>query len=746
VALEKLGRRDTLRLLGVGGLALAVPGRAGLGLAQALAGEAEAGALRPLGLFVGVTPTGLVEIVAHRSEMGQGIKTALAAAVVEELKADWGRVRIRQADADPRLGSQNTDGSRSARRLMGPMRKAGAAAREILVAAAAARWGVPATDCEARDHAVHHGERSLGFGALAEAAARLPVPADPPLTDDAALRYVGPGVPSVDLVPMTTGAAVYGADVVREGMLTAVIARPPALGAAWTAYDREAALAVPGVVAVEELEVRDLPTGMQPVGGIAVLAEHTWAALRGREALAVAWEPGPHAGHGSGAYRAELERRVGEAARAVRTQGDVDAALEASGRRVEASYFVPYLSQAPMEPPAAVAEVGDGTAELWAPTQNPQGVQSVVGQALGLEPSAVTVHVTLLGGGFGRKSKSDFAAEAAILAQRSGRPVRVQWTREDDLRHGFYHSLSVQRLEAGLDDAGRVTAWLHRTAFPPIGATFSGARSASQGELGLGLLGLPYRIPNLRLENAEAEAHLRIGWMRAVCNVFHAFAIGSFVDELARAAGRDTVEMLRELLGEPAKLRAADLGLEELPNYGEDEGPYPVDTGRLRGVLDRVVEAFEWQRALPEGHGKGVAVHRSFVSYVAVALEVAVDEDRVRVERAHIAIDCGEVLDEDRVRAQLEGAVAFGLSLALESVIDVEDGAVTTGNFDRYPVRRMHGMPRELVTHVLESDEAPGGVGEPGVPPVAPALCNALFDATGRRVRALPVSRDGFRV
>lgn len=750
--LRTLQRREMLKMLGFGGLAVgAGGGLAGRSLADALSGGGRGDSPTSLGTFVAVDPSGQVHIIAHRSEMGQGIRTALAAVVAEEMEADWERVTVHQADGDLKYGSQDTDGSRSARRFYQPLREAGAAARLLLERAAAARWGVPAGQCRARAHEVHHepSKRRLAFGELAEAAGALPAPrrADLRLKDPSTFRYVGRGVPSVDLMAMTTGTAAFGADIRRPGMLTAVIARPPSIGASWTSYDKDAAMAVSGVREVVELPTIQMPTGFQPLGGVAVVADHTWASLKGRKALNVQWGRGPHSSYESAAYRQALEEAVTQPGKVHRAQGDFERAHAAAASKLQADYYMPHLAQAPMEPPAAVAEWKDGAVELWAPTQHPIAMRDEVAQALSIDKEKVTVHVTFLGGGFGRKSKPDFGVEAALLSRRMERPVRVQWTREDDLRHGFYHAVSAQRLEAGLDAEGRVVAFRHRTAQPTISATFApNQEHPNQIEKGMGLVENLFRIPHFQVESGAAVAHVRIGWMRAVANLYHCFAVGSFVDEIARRAERSPVEVYRELLlGDPAHLTAADLGVRQVWNYGESLSDFPFDTHRMVHVLEKVADEFGWSRPTPDGVGKGIAVWRSFVSYVAVALEVEVRHRRVVVRRAHIGIDCGKVLDEDRVRAQLEGSVAFGLSLALDGKIEMRDGATVQGNFDHYPIARISQVPRDLVTHIVDSPHRPAGVGEPGVPPVAPALTNAIYDAVGERIHALPLSDAGFR-
>jgi isoquinoline 1-oxidoreductase beta subunit len=396
-----------------------------------------------------------------------------------------------------------------------------------------------------------------------------------------------------------------------------------------------------------------------------------------------------------------------------------------------------------MEPPAAMARVGGGRAEVWASTQHPQAARAEVARVLGLDEANVTVHVTLLGGGFGRKSKADFPAEAAWLARELGRPVRVQWTRDDDLRHDYYNAVSAQRLRAGLDDRGAVTAWHHRTAFTPIRSTFvDGADTPVPDELQQGVLDLALAVPNVRAEACKAPAYARIGWYRSVYNIFHAFAIGSFVDELAAARGADPRDTWLDLIGPARQLGLADLGIAKLPNYGETLTRHPVDAGRLRRVIERVTDAARWSDRQRAGRALGLAAHRSFVSYCACVISVVPDAQRkLRVDEAWIAIDAGTVVNQDRVHAQMEGSVVMGISNALFGGVTMKGGAVEQSNFRDARIARMIHVPARIHTDVIASTAPAGGVGEPGVPPVAPAVANAIFALTGQRIREVPLAR-----
>lgn len=740
----KLSRRTVLK---------AIPVTAG-GLALGLFDVAEAaekialpqGAGLSPNVFVHVAPSGEVSIVCHRSEMGQGIRSTLPVLIADELGADMAKVRIVQGDGDPAYGDQNTDGSSSIRTIYEKMRGMGATTRTMLIAAAAQRWKVKPEACEARDHRVFHPKsgRSLGFGELAVDAAKLPIPKPETvrLRPEKELTRVFRPMPLLDGPDYVTGRAVFGADVKLPGMLTAVIARPPVVGGKVKSFDATAALKVPGVRKVIKLPEPKRPWAFQPLGGVAVVADHTWAAIRGREALQITWDHGENAIYDSQTFREALTASLQKPGTVHRKRGDVEAALAKAKKVHEATYHVPHLPHAPMEPPVAVARVEGGTCEVWAPTQNPQAVQKEVGRALGIPPEKVIAHVTLLGGGFGRKSKPDYCSEAALLARELGVPVRVQWTREDDFRHDYLNTVASTLLTAGLDEKGKVVAWRHRSAFPPIATLFGGGTVPDARALQQGVLDFPLSVPNVQAEGCEAKDHTRIGWLRAVNNIFQAFSIGSFIDELAALRGTDPRDTWFELLGPARKASLEELGIEALPNYGQPLAQHPVDVGRLRGVIDRVTRMARWEQRKKDGRALGLAAHRSFLSYAAaVASVVKKPNGKLAVDEVWVAFDAGTVVNPDRVRAQLEGSVIFGMSLALYGGITFKNGAIEQSNFRKGGrMVRINEAPR---THVelVESSAPPGGVGEPGVPPIAPAIANAVFALTGTRARELPLIR-----
>jgi isoquinoline 1-oxidoreductase beta subunit len=708
-------------------------------------------------VYVAITPKGDVSIVTHRSEMGTGIRTSLPMVVADEMEADWSRVSLVQAPGDePRYGNQDTDGSRSMRHFIQPMRECGAAMRQMLETAAAAKWGVDPSLCRAKNHQVvlldkdkKETGKTLGFGDLAEAAMALPVPPREQLLfkSPGEFTLMGKGEAKIaDLRNITIGKAIYGADVRLPGMKFAVMARPSVVGGKVKSFDATATLKVPGIEAVHEIEgVKAPPYKFAQLGGIAVVASSTYAAIKGRDALQIEWDDGPNASYDSVAYSKEMAATAAKPGKVIRNQGDPDAAFAKAKEVFTADYHSQHLVQASMEPLVAVARIVDGKAEVWAPVQSPYGARKDIAEALKLSIEDVTVHVTLLGGGFGRKSKWDFMIEAALVSQKlGGTPVLLQWTREDDIQHSFYHTTSVERIEVAIDDKGKVTGWRHRTVAPSIISTFAPDSGYQFNiEYGMGFVNTPFDIPNVRCENGQAMAHTRIGWYRSVSNVPRVFAVQSAVCEVAAKLGRDPKDFLLDLLGPDRKLDPKALGFpEDFWNYGDPYEEFPIDTARIRNVIEIAAENAGWGKKLPERHGLGIAAHRAWQTSVATVVHVVVDEDgTIRVPEVTTAVDCGFYVNPERIRSQLEGAAVMSMSNALYSGITFKKGAVEQSNYSDFNVTRMSNYPKKVTVHIVDAPPGThaGGIGEPGVPPFAPALANAVFAATGKRLRDMPM-------
>lgn len=688
-------------------------------------------------VYVTVEADGAVRIVSHRCEMGQGVKTSLPSVVADEMEADWARVVVEQATGDKKFGDQNTGGSLSIISFYQRMREAGASVRLMLEQAAAQQWGVPVSECRAENHRVVHGAsgRSADFAELVATAATLPVPAADQLslkTPDR-FRYVGKELQGVDLPDIVRGAATYGADVVLPGMKYAAIARPPVVLGRVRSFNADRALAVPGVEQVVELPAAEAPVMYKALGGVAVVASNSWAALKARDLLEIEWDDGPNADYESEAFKQQLLETVRQPGEAVRDEGDFDAVAAQAAQVLEAEYYAPHLGHMMMEPPAAVASVTAEGCEIWAPTQDPQSLIPLAAAATGLPEDKIRVNMTLCGGAFGRKGKGDYVDEAVRLSKAVGAPVKVQWSREDEVRHGYYHTVSAQHLAAALDADGKVTGWRHRLAYPTIFSIFNPAADSPQTlELGLGALTLPYALDAIRLEKGGAPAKVRIGWLRSVCAIFQSFGINVFTDEIAHARGKDPLENLLELLGPDRVIDLAALGMENKPDY-------PFETARLRGVIELAAEKAGWGREVPAGHGLGIAAQYSFDTYAASVVEVAVAEDGSwRVPRVVMTVDCGQVVNLDRAVAQQEGAAVMGLGFARYGRITARDGRIQQGNFNDARVVRYGEHPKAEV-HFVQNHRPPSGIGEPGVPPFAPALANAIFAATGKRLREIPI-------
>src|SRR3981189_1220647 len=701
------------------------------------------------GVYLAVDTDGTVYVIAHRSEMGNGVRTALPRIVADELDADWARVKVVQATGDEKYGDQDTDGSHSVVSFFVPLREAGATARLMLVRPAAQQWDVPAGECSTELHTVVHKKsgKKLGYGDLATAAAKQDVPKkeELKLKPRSEWRYIGKDASGYDLKDLCTGKGIYGQDTRMEGMLYARVMHPPVMGSTVKSLDNKETLAVKGVKGTETIPTYKPPVNMQALGGVAVLADSTWAAMRGRKKLKVEWEESAHKVFNSGPYRKELEETARKPGKVIREVGNVDEGFSKGGKVIEAEYYAPLLAHASREPPAALAGSRGGKGEVWAPTQSPQGARDAIAEAVGAKKEDVTVHVTLLGGAFGRKSFPDFAVEAAVLAKKTGKPVKVVWSREDDIKFDAYHSVAAMYMKAALGPDGKPAAWLQRTVFPPIGATFDSSTTYSApDELGLGFTDVPFALANFRAENGPAAPHTRIGWFRSVANIYHAFGIHSFADELAYAAGRDPVEYLLQLLGPDRIVPRADLP-KEFPNYGGEYEQYPIDTARFRRVLTLASEKAGWGKQKPgNGYGIGVAMHRSVLTYVATGVQVQVDNaGQVHVKRVDTALDAGTVVNPEMVKQQFEGAAVMGTSLSFYGEITATNGVIDQSNFDTFQMARMNNAPRETNVYIVPSEAPPAGIGEPGLPPFAPALCNAIFAATGKRIRELPLSKAG---
>lgn len=698
-------------------------------------------------IFVSIGTDGTVTIVTHRSEMGTGSRTSLPMVVADELDADWSKVKIVQAEGnEPKFGNQDTDGSRSARHFIQPMRYCGAAAKQMLLTAAAAKLGVPADQLKAENGVISGGGKSVTYGEVAAEAAKLPTPDHKSikLKKPSEFKYIGKGnVQITDLRNITMGKANYGQDTMVPGMLFAVVARPPVVGGKVKSVDTADAEKVPGVVKIVQIPATPAPGKFAPLGGVAVIANNTWAAIQGRNKLKIDWDHGPNADYDSAKYKEQMAAAAHAAGQVERNEGDIDAALKGADKVIERDYYIPHFAHSPMEPPAALAVVKDGKAEVWACVQSPGGTRGDVAGALGIKEDDVKVNVTLLGGGFGRKSKCDFVLEAVALSKAmEGKPVKVVWTREDDVKHSFYHAVSFQHVKAAIKD-GKVVGWLHRSVAPSLMSNFMpDPKRESALELGLGLIDTPWNVPNLRLETGSVPAKTRIGWFRAVNNIPHAFAMQSMIGELAAELGKDQKEFLVEMIGPPRIVDPRKGGAKDYWNYGDPFETYPVDTGRLRAVVEKAAAEAGWGKKLDAGRGMGIAVHRSFLSYVATVVEVAIDKDGgISVPNVTTAIDCGFCVNPERVASQVEGGAVMGLTIAKYANITMKNGATEQGNFNDHRVLRIGEGAMNVKTHIMPNGiEVPSsGVGEPPVPPFAPALTNAIFNATGKRVRTLPI-------
>lgn len=676
--------------------------------ARAEAAEPKSGD-RTLNAWIRVGTDDSVTLRSASSEMGQGVYTAIPMLLAEELECDWARIKVELAPADkaytnPLIGQQLTGGSTAVRAFWTPLRQAGAAGRELLTRAAAQTWKVKEDECRAENGAVIHkpSGRRLRYGELAARAASLPAPGTVFLKDPNDFRLIGKATPRLDTPLKVNGTAVFGMDVKLPGLLTAVVARCPVFGGKVKKFDAAKAKGVKGVREVLAIH-----------SGVAVVADSFWAAKSGRDALVVEWDEGPNAKVSGADVRKRLEQALGKKPVVARTEGDVGKALKGAAKKIEAVYEVPYLAHACMEPMNCTAVVTKTGCELWVPTQAQTGVQFVTGKITGLPPEKIKVHTTFLGGGFGRRSEQDFVAEAVELSLRTSAPVKVVWTREDDIRHDYYRPATLNRLTAALDKGGEPVAWLHEIAGPSIFSRVfpNMIKNGIDNTSVEGAANLHYGIPNILVSWVMENGVVPVGFWRSVGSSQNAFVTECFLDELAAAARRDPLEFRRALLAmQPRHL----------------------------GVLELAAQKAGWGAPLPAGRARGIAVAESFGSYCAQVAEVSVESGRVRVHRVVCAIDCGMVVNPDTVVAQMESGIVYGLTAALKGEISIKNGRVEQGNFDDYPLLRMNEMP-DIEVHIARSVEAPGGVGEPGTPPIAPAVANAVFAITGKPVRRLPI-------
>ncbi len=693
-----------------------------------------------------IAPDGAVKIWCGKSEMGQGVRTALPMIVAEELSCDWKSVQVIQADLDSKYGEQLTGGSLSVRTSYSNLRKAGAAAREVLLSAAAGMWGIDRSECRVENGRILGAKpkSELTFAEVVGSAAGLPAPADPPLKLPADFRVVGHPTPRTDTPLKITGAAQFGIDVRVPGMLVASVERCPVYGGTVRRSNAEKVRSLPGVRGVVELKPVHLThqfgdksgpgSRNYTNAGVAVVAESTWEAMQARKALQVEWDEGAFARESSAALREQFKKLAAAPASVLRNDGDFDKAYEASAQTIEATYEAPFLAHATMEPMNCTAHVHNGECELWAPTQIPGAAAESVAQALGIPRDHVKVHLTFLGGGFGRRLIQDYAVEAALISRDAGAPVQVVWTREDDIQHDFYRPAAYHVFKAGLDAAGKPVAWLHRAVSPSIAVFYSGTGISPGAAAEVNAPDFPaYGVPNFRLEFARAESGMPLGYWRSVENSGNQFAISSFLDEVAGAAGHDPVEFLLGVLGPPRKI-----------DLGGDNGV--IDVERRRRVIQVAAEKANWGKTLPAGTGRGIAAHFGYGSHVAQVAEVSYEAAKgLRVHRVVCAIHCGLAINPSGVKAQMESAINFGLAATLKSAITFDRGRVQQSNFHDYEVLRMNDAPPDVEVHIVPGTDPPGGCGEPGVPPIAPAVGNAIYAATGKRVRRLPIRAQDLR-
>jgi isoquinoline 1-oxidoreductase beta subunit len=730
-----VNRREFLKTGAAGGAALVI----GFHLSpRAFADQAqdqEKKTPNPFDAWVRITPDNRVTLILGKSEMGQGIMTALPMILAEELCLDWKQVRVEQAPTNPKIYEHGTGGSGSIAGSWLPLRRAGAAAREMLISAAAQKWEVGPDTCKAENGQVVHGspKRYLRYGELVEAASKLPVPNlnTVPLKNSDDFTIVGHDTRRFEVAAKATGTAKFGIDSRVPGMLFAVVSRCPVFGGKVASFDATKTKVTPGVRDVIQFETSG--RGASTTGGIAVLADNSWAAIQGRKALVVKWDEGSAANESTAGLHQQFLENAAKPGRVLRNDGDADAAITNAAKKIEAAYELPFAPHACMEPMNCTVHIRPDGAEAWVPTQAPQWAQAVIAEAAKLPPEKVIVHTTLMGGGFGRRYQADFVMEAAQVAKATGKPVMVLWTREDDMQQGFYRPASYHKLQGALDANGNLAAWKHFQTSTSIASKWSqkGVDDPGLGEFGSGAT-VPYTTPNVRLEYTLAESSVPRAWWRSVEHSSSGFVMESFVDELAHAAGQDPLAFRMKLIGDARKI----------PQFGENRQEYPpLDTARLKGVLQLAAEKASWGKLVPKGQGRGIAAFYSFNSYTACVADVSVAQGSIKVHRLVYAVDCGRPINPEGVRAQVESAAIYGLSATLHDAITIKGGRVEQSNFNDYQMPRMSETPKTEV-YVVMSREDPTGIGEPGLPVVAPAVCNAIFAASGKRLRRLPIRAE----
>jgi len=736
---QVLDRRTFLKTGAAGGAALLIgfhlPARA-----SDPAEEQEKPPINPLNAWVRITPDNRVTLILAKSEMGQGIMTALPMILAEELCLDWKQVTIEQAPTNPKIYDHGTGGSGSVGGSWLPLRQAGAAAREMLIAAAAKKWEVGTDTCKAQNGYVVHGhpERSYKYGELVADAALLPIPnfKEVPLKNSRDFTIVGHDTLRVEGTLKATGKAQFGIDARPDGLLYAVIARCPVFYGKVASFDATKAKAVPGVRDVFQIAVSG--RGASTTGGVAVLADNSWAAIQGRKVLEVKWEEGAAAKESSEELRNQfVANAAAKPGSVIRNEGDADAAIASASKKVEAVYELPFAAHVCMEPMNCTVHIQADHAEAWVPTQAPQWAQGVIAEAAKLPPEKIVVHTTLMGGGFGRRYQADFVMEAAQVAKTAGKPVMVLWTREDDMHHDFYRPASYHKCQGVVDAAGNLAVWKHFQTSTSIAAKWSekGEEDNGQGEFGTGAT-VPYKSPNIRIEYTLAHSSAPRAWWRSVEHSSSGFVVESFVDELAAAAGQDPLEFRLKLLGDQGKI----------PQFGERPDAPPLDTVRLKAVLQLAAEKAGWGKPLADGEGRGIAGFFSFHTYAATVAEVSLRPRDLRIKRLVCAVDCGRVVNPNGVRAQVESAAIYALTATLKDAITVERGRIVQSNFNDYQMMRMKEAP-PIEVHLVASEEKPTGIGEPTVPVIAPALCNAIFNAARKsgkdiRIRRLPIRAE----